>query len=1133
MGNPTGPIADAARVVRFWHAVEMFSPQSLPKPDARLHVADLLPGDPMPWEPGSWLDAEPIRPDQVWRHEIFGGIYQLSQVRNALVKRFGEDAPEERTPARGQSALFACTVDAEGRLLEESAVLSACAWAIGRIADGDTAVSAGWLAGFDSEELSYGNDLAKLAGSGGSIGSRLLASSMRAAVPSAMAEGVQAAVTGALAPVAGPLATAGGAMAGSVTGTLAKAVIDRAAPDGSTAIGAARLNGPPAARLDLNPLTGADLQRFIVELAGRLGVAGNLSPRGVRVRSYKVSVSRADEPPQQSFLNSFIADDLDRVAKALLAGDVGAGLAGYLTGSHRLSHAEGVDMRAAPLAAWTGCLPDRFPLGRWVSDTDHALAFSQQFAVNQIMGELADSTGLFAVNGPPGTGKTTMLRDLVAAILVERALRLADLATPSEAFTSKPYTWQTEKWRHTIIAPLRSLTGFEMAVASANNGAVENVSTEIPGPKGVGSEWRDQARDLDYFTTTAELTCGEDAWAMVAAKLGNRANRRAFARSFWFGDSATAEDTGGGMKDELKRLETVPVDWPAAVAQFRGAVQRVRELAAERQAVARSIERLRAIEPERVRATAAITAAEEQCRKLITGQRTIDGLLHAAEARCQQARDRCDEHRRDKPGLIISLSTWFRAGREWQLEHRELRDTYLASADQLGIVQKELSAQQERLATVRGESRRARSELTRLNTEAGILRQQIGSARGKWGVHIPDGPEYAETRCAELIGQRELSAPWADAEFTAARTELFIAALRLHKAFITAQAAVIRKNLSALADILDGSKGRPRHQAVLAAWQTFFLVVPVVSSAFASIDRLFAGLDREQLGWLFIDEAGQAAPQQAVGAIWRARRTVVVGDPLQLEPVVTLPWGGQQALLREFGVNEEWAPSRTSVQRLADRLARHGTWLPGAMPDGSDHVWVGTPLRVHRRCDRPMFDISNQIAYDGLMVYGTRARDAFHGRDIWYDVRSADARGHWIPAEGQALHEILDSLSHAGVPASDIRVLSPFRQVVAGAKTEYSKVFPEVSAKDRDKWVGTVHTMQGKEAEVVILILGTHPDRPGARTWAAEAPNLLNVAVSRARRRLYVIGNRQTWGTLSYFAILAARLPAWPPQEIS
>ena len=62
---------------------------------------------------------------------------------------------------------------------------------------------------------------------------------------------------------------------------------------------------------------------------------------------------------------------------------------------------------------------------------------------------------------------------------------------------------------HTIVTPRHSLTGFEIVVASANNSAVENVTNEIPGPEGIGSQWRDQADALDYFASTAALTCGQ------------------------------------------------------------------------------------------------------------------------------------------------------------------------------------------------------------------------------------------------------------------------------------------------------------------------------------------------------------------------------------------------------------------------------------------------------------------------------------------------------------------------------------------------------------------------------------------------------------------------------------------------
>lgn len=116
-------------------------------------------------------------------------------------------------------------------------------------------------------------------------------------------------------------------------------------------------------------------------------------------------------------------------------------------------------------------------------------------------------------------------------------------------------------------------------------------------------------------------------------------------------------------------------------------------------------------------------------------------------------------------------------------------------------------------------------------------------------------------------------------------------------------------------------------EALRSAWATLFFVVPVISTTFASFDRLFAHCGRESLGWLLIDEAGQAPPQAAVGALWRSKRVLVLGDPLQLEPIGTLPLKAQQALRSHFGVAETWLPATNSVQSLADRSSRFGTWL--------------------------------------------------------------------------------------------------------------------------------------------------------------------------------------------------------------
>lgn len=302
--------------------------------------------------------------------------------------------------------------------------------------------------------------------------------------------------------------------------------------------------------------------------------------------------------------------------------------------------------------------------------------------------------------------------------------------------------------------------------------------------------------------------------------------------------------------------------------------------------------------------------------------------------------------------------------------------------------------------------------------------------------------------------------------------------------------------------------------AVLAAWRNLFLAVPVVSTTFASLDRMFARLGGEALGWLLIDEAGQAAPQSPVGALWRARRAVIVGDPLQLEPVVTLPHTGQQALRRAHGVDEEWLPSHMSAQRVADRLNPHGTYLPA--PNGSGVVWVGSPLRVHRRCDQPMFDICNHIAYGGLMVNGvSRGEYPIARRGVWVDVPAgADAQGKWNPAEADAANVIIHRLADRGLDLkTGLFIVSPFRDVVTGLRANLCR------AVNQDH-VGTIHTTQGKEADVVLIVLGAG-GRPGARTWAAGSPNLLNVAVSRAKRRLFVVGDHAAWSGHRYFDVLA------------
>jgi superfamily I DNA and/or RNA helicase len=180
-----------------------------------------------------------------------------------------------------------------------------------------------------------------------------------------------------------------------------------------------------------------------------------------------------------------------------------------------------------------------------------------------------------------------------------------------------------------------------------------------------------------------------------------------------------------------------------------------------------------------------------------------------------------------------------------------------------------------------------------------------------------------------------------------------------------------------------------------------------------------------------------------------------------------------------------------------------------------------------------MFGISNRIAYDGQMVHAPGIRHAGTiysalGPSAWLDI-DGEADSKWCPAEGEVVVTLLKKIASAGIVEPDLFIITPFRIVAQELRRRLERETSLFSALNVDvrEWatdrVGTIHTVQGREADSVILVLGApKASQNGARNWAAGTPNILNVAVSRAKQHLYVVGSYGAWSGVGHARELAS-----------
>ncbi|SEH67319.1 DEAD/DEAH box helicase [Magnetospirillum fulvum] len=1058
---------EPSSILAAWTALEALTPQTYRRPEDfasgdRACVAD-LPSTDLPWRRGE--RSHPKR--RLFYHVVLGCIH-MGRATEDLIRAFGED--EER-PSRIQekSAIAAVMIDQNGVVVEDKAVaVSSFAWALPLALQGKL----GELGQWPSIEGRAVEELTKL--------------------------------------------------------------VDRVDDKGK--------------RLSLD---WANILAAHNWLATRFGLPHHLIEKpsfAIRVYHY----FKAKTPPEPALLNSFFLNDLSRVSAGLAAGTLPAGLRAYLG---MAAPASTFDLLENTAALEQAVSPALTPAARWPVPGGFPLVLLQQAAVNLARTELRQG-GIVAVNGPPGTGKTTLLRDLVAGCVLDRALAMATFEDPEAAFTpSGEKVAVGDKAFFHLYRLDERLKGHEILVASSNNKAVENVSKELPATKAMG-----RVDYSGYFKLISDVVLNTDradedgtpvdptdTWGLIAAVLGNARNRAAFQKAFWWhedfafrlylkaakGDPVVREIKDPASGEILERRPPAVVETEApptagqAKANWRRARDRMARLHQEIQAELTSLEevRRRCLTLDKLRRALAegrsqLDLMREQADRHETYLERVQVELQAARDAWGPLSNQLFQLRACRPGLLARLfrtKSW----REWMARLAPIAQAEKTASDRLKRCEGPVTDAQRSLADWNSRVRTLEDQLTAQQEQADTLSRAVDEDRGRLGNRLVDADFFAQSHT-----DWNLASPWLPDDLHRKREDLFLAALDVHRAFIDVAAQKVLHNLSILMDTF--AVGPPpelvKKGLLGELWSTLFLVVPVLSTTFASVERMLGALPPQSLGWLLVDEAGQALPQAATGAILRAKRTIVVGDPLQIPPVVTLPDRLNAQICSYFNVTRKlWAAPDASCQTLADRTSR----FQGSFRSDQGPRQVGMPLLVHRRCQEPMFGIANRIAYDGQMVHAAKPDDGnsignILGPSRWFDL-DGTADSKWCAAEGEVVVDLLRRLADGGVVDPELFIITPFRSVAQEMRRRLDRersLFAHLRITPGD-WtanhVGTIHTVQGREADAVMLVLGAPmAAQNGARAWATGTPNILNVAVSRAKKNFYVIGSYGAWSGMGH-----------------
>lgn len=336
--------------------------------------------------------------------------------------------------------------------------------------------------------------------------------------------------------------------------------------------------------------------------------------------------------------------------------------------------------------------------------------------------------------------------------------------------------------------------------------------------------------------------------------------------------------------------------------------------------------------------------------------------------------------------------------------------------------------------------------------------------------------------------------------------ELFELALALNEAYIVKNSEQIANNLKLFLPDKENAYicqkfyesteilNKEQQKGIKCLWSTLFLCFPVVTTTLDSFGKRCFHLIPEYIDLELIDEAGQILPHNLVTALYRAKKAVIVGDINQIEPIYNQ-------------VNKDFGENKKSIGKNFETIKIEENSIQSLANKNTDILnnENNIILNDHYRCEKNIINFSNENVYGNKLNMHIKDKmdKPFSNNMIALDVRGKKTEEeNENQAEVESCIEVIKYIKEQSKKEVSIAVITPFKK----QKAEIENRLKQEQIKDVN--VGTVHAFQGQEKDYIIFSSVIDSVKPKwAINFIGKKCNMLNVAVSRAKKQFIYLGN--------------------------